>query len=431
VSDKVSDAELWAQLSKEFKGKKALNVPDGVLVESGVALVRQGERTLFASVVGRRWAQIEALPRVASEQREIVLRGSIEGPSETVLGVVNQGSHGVASCRPEPVAPPAFALRCPLDPADKSTWINILNRSPKKMLAHLSASMMVTREGARAPYAPISLPSKASGDFTSALVANLNAVRAQAGMAPLVASAEQTAVNTRLAGSILSGFQSNSDGVDRLALGLLAGWEVSGMIRNGDLLAQIASSTGDPATWLVEALEQPMSRSSLLNPDARVIAVGTAPSPGLPGMGAVITTYALFEGSDDSPQVERIFEQLNLARARRGLAPAQQIDSRPLDNAAARVFTGKQDAEEALQDALNQLGAQTQSSVRGFSIEVVSFEGIEFPDEFLKPAPPTLSIAVTHHKVPGAAWGQYSVLIAIFPEGMQRQARTSPPGSLF
>jgi len=412
-----------------FKKAGPQKIPDGVTLEAGAALVRQGDRALFVMAGGQTKAKLDPVAPVPQGQNEVLLRGSLSEAAEAIHGIINQGTHGFASCRSEPVAPPGFALRCPMARGDGSAWIDVVSRAPKKLLSRSALHVLATREGARAPYAPAALPSRAKGDFTQALVANLNAVRAQGKLSPLRVSTEQAALNERHAGSILGGLEDEKS--DRLALGLMAGWDVQGMIRRGNLLALVSSSTGDPGEWLSEALDMPLARSILLEPDQRVVAVGAASAAGRGGIGAVITTYALFESNEHAAEVAQVIDQLNAARARRGLAPATLLrELAPLDAAAARVFKDEQGVEEALQAALNEASGQLNRPAQGAYFEAIDLDALEFPEPLLAPQPPTVAIAVTHHKAPGAAWGQYVVLLVALPGGGQQQARAAAPARL-
>ena len=340
VPGQVTDDQLWKEVLARPRPQPEASGSAPVL--AGAALVRQGDRAIFVAVAGRQEAELAPVAPLAAGVNEVVLRGTVGEPSELIRGLINQGPHGFAECQPvEAVAPPRFALRCPVAPGDESAWVEVVTKAPKKLLARAVLGTLVRREGAKAAYATTITEIRATGNFSQDLLAHLNAARARGGLSPLALSAEQSAVNQHNAGALLSSMYGGSGDTEKLTLGLMAGWEVQGLVRRGDLLALVTSSTSEPGAWLAGALEHPMSRSILMQPDRRIVAIGAAsPSPQL-GVGAVISTYALFEGNDHQADAAQVFRRLNEARARRGLPPTALVtDLGPVLAAADRIFKG-------------------------------------------------------------------------------------------
>lgn len=421
-----SEAAFWEGVSKGIRESQPETASTAVRVDAGAALVQQGNRAFFVLVGGRLVADPEPLKPLPAGQNEVWLRGTLTEPAASIEGIINQGSHGFARCtQAEAVAPPRFSLRCLMAKGDESAWIDVLVQPPKKLLSHTALSVLARREGARAAYVSRINEASSRGSFAQDLLGHLNAVRAQGKLAPLGLSSEQSAVNQHHVGAILGGFNDRGDQSDRLALGLMAGWEIQGTVRRGDILALVTSSTSEPGAWLAEALDHPLSRSVLLEPDRRLIAIGAAsPSPQL-GVGAVISTYALFDSSDHSADVTRVLQRLNEARLRRGLALASLAELAPLQAASERVFSGRQGVEEALQGALDTSSAQVGQQLQGAYFEAIDLDSLEFPESLLTGPPPGVAITVTHHKVEGAAWGQYVVMLVVIPGGGQQQARAA------
>ncbi|MFP8879944.1 MAG: hypothetical protein VCE43_11025, partial [Myxococcota bacterium] len=61
---------------------------------------------------------------------------------------------------------------------------------------------------------------------------------------------------------------------DLIALGVLAGWDVSGVIKTGELAFGAVAETSDLSALLSAVLDEPLSRGALLAPGSSKIAVG-------------------------------------------------------------------------------------------------------------------------------------------------------------
>ena len=133
----------------------------------------------------------------------------------------------------------------------------------------------------------------------------------------------ESALSTQLAGTMIDAdIHGRGSEADAIALGLLAGWKVGGTIRGGNLFVGLAAPTRDVNTWLEVALARPVGRVALLDPDARHVAIGPAlPGNGSKAIGAVVTTYSLFESSNHNADVSRIVARVASARAARGVTP--------------------------------------------------------------------------------------------------------------
>lgn len=49
--------------------------------------------------------------------------------------------------------------------------------------------------------------------------------------------------------------------------------------------------------------------------------------------------------------------------------------------------------------------------MQGYVIEASSLEELQIPEDVLRQPTLHLDIGVTHHKAPGAAWAQYTILV--------------------
>jgi hypothetical protein len=353
-----------------------------------------------------------------NELGEVHLQGRIATPGDALVAFVNQGAFGVAHCRVEPmVSLPDFDLRCPMAEGDETAFVNLEMLTVGRVLAQRAAVIMLRRDGVRPTFrAPTPVEGEA-GD-AAALLARLNEVRAQAGLAPLTASAPESAVHARAAPHAAAAvIRSQADAQELLSLGMMAGWAVEGgTIRWAHHLTAVELGTRSPAQWVASALEQPIGRLLLLRPDARQAAIGTVSVEDPPALAAVVSTYSFYEGNDHAADAERLFARIERERTARGLPPPERMQGlETLSAQAARVSAGDTQASIALRIALDQESARRRQSLSGLQLEAVDLDHAQLPPELFARRDLTLGLAVGHTRAPGAAWGQYVVFL-VFPQ---------------
>jgi len=387
----------------------------------GVDGFRDAKGAYVVAVTSEDVARLEPGSLAVGADRRVVLRGASRDELETISALINRGDAGTAPCEADPrVKSPRFALTCELAPGDAFAWVEVLGRRKGQLLMReLLEALVHEGDGSGIEYAarhvgaPAPVTSNAS--FTSALVDRLNGVRAAAHLPTLALAPKQSAENARLAGTLIDASLTDDDGVaDRAAIGLMAGWEVAGLIRSGNFFLAAVGPTSDATAWLDFALERPMGRSMLLDPAVRQIAVGPAIPPGGGALGAAVTTYAMFESDDHSADATALFRRIAAARAARGLpAPVRVQGLGEMDAELARVSKAGQSPMAALEASMQVAVARTGHGVRGWVYETSDLEHAEIPKELLAPGPLELMIGVTHHRAEGAAWGQLVVLAVL------------------
>ncbi len=65
---------------------------------------------------------------------------------------------------------------------------------------------------------------------------------------------------------------------------------------------------------------------------------------------------------------------------------------------------------------MGSIAASSGVSTFGYVLEASDLENVEIPDVLLKTGTLPLMLSVTHHRAPGAAWGQY-VIFALLVNG--------------
>jgi hypothetical protein len=351
----------------------------------------------------------------------VTLEGDLLRPAAYLLGLVNQGSYGVARCAPDTtVALPRFRLSCPVLDQDSHALIELATRREGDVLLTIAAQLEVRRDD----NSDLSYEAGSYGDnqlspspdaFGATLLSGLNRIRAAAGVGQLSLELEQSRTNGRLAPHLFLGsLTHDADELNTIALGALAGWDVQGTIRDGGIFFGSVNSTRNPSHWLTYALESPLGRLVLLSPDMSRAAVGVSSlDPG--GVAALITTYSFFGSTDHRADEVALLQELARQRALRGLpAPVRVQSDQLLLRALERVSKNEQTSMDALRSVVQELSDSAGQPVAGYLIETTDLKLAKFDPHLLSDRNVKVQLGVTHYKVPGAAWGQYAVLFAAF-----------------
>jgi hypothetical protein len=389
---------------------------------AGVWMARKGKRVVIMTAAAKAAGEVVVSPADASGRIEV--HGTAPAGTEMVLALVNQGDAAVARCEPDLATPlPLFAFHCTMAEGDNTTWIEVATRAQGRLLLR-SLGIALARRDASAPIkyavaARDAVPVTGGGDVSLAVLQGVNRARAAGKLAPLELAPNQAATNTRLAPHFFqSAMISDQAQGDVVGLGLLAGWDVQGTIRNGNLYAALLTGATDANAWLDYALEMPMGRFTMLEAGARQIAVGVAPPGAVGGIGAVVTTYEFFGSSDHRAESARVFDLMKRTRTARGLpAPIAIPGTKALGMQATLVNAGQKDASDALNDALVMERDRLNRSVRGWVIATNDLDSLPFPAELMRGGPVSVGVEVTHYREPGAAWGQYVVFLVMEDNG--------------
>lgn len=417
----LSDDELL----EAWKGQLALPASfDGKA--AGAWLTRKGTRAVVMFVGGEDRSDVTLSP--SGTPGVVTVRGTAAAGVEQVMALVNQGREGVARCEPNKTAtPPQFAFDCELDDEDPWTWIEVLSRKSGRVLLRATALLLARRD----PSAPVELTRGAAAtapprpDAVTEILESVNRARANASLTPLTPAPEQAAVNARFAAHFFDAEATNDPSTaDTVALGLLAGWDVDGTIRDGSFFGTMLTGATSAASWIDYALEHPMGRFTLLAPGARQIAVGPTTAAGA-GLGVVITTYSFFGAEDAQANAKRVMTHIAEGRAARGLAPATALGDLPaLVDAARLVNAGQREPMAALEQALAVETQRLGRPLLGWALVTHDLDVLDLPAELLDPGPVAVRVLVTHYHPEGAPWGAYLVYI-VFPAPTRRQVATS------
>jgi hypothetical protein len=418
----ASEDTLLARLGNGLGPRLLARVPAGA-VEVGYAFVRAGGKYMALAAYDAAPVDLKPFSVVPDAAGDVVVAGRLRGDTMFFGGFINQGPYGVRSCTVDPqVVRPEFRVTCRAAREDETAWMQIVYAPPGTMLTLPIVQVLVRRDPSKPvqyqepSYARAQLVADAPA-FRAAVVEALNATRGLAGLKPVRLSAAESESAARVARQYFAAAlgAGGVEDMNTIALGLLAGWQVQGLIRSGTFFAALAPATRDVGRWLDYALTMPLGRDALMQPDVEEIALGPVflgdPGPG--GMGAVVTGYRFQHGEDHTADVAAVVGRIAEARSARGL-PAPKIISGYGDvitEELGAVKRGEENPYQALQASLQGAVRRYETSMRGLVVETISTDSFELPRELIAQPRLQLAIGAAHYKPPGAAWAQLVIVI--------------------
>jgi hypothetical protein len=429
VPSNVTDEQLLAA----WKGK--LSVPATFKGRSaGAWLTRTGTQAILMLVAAPYESNATLAPTETAGR--IVVRGVAPADTERVVTLINQGRSGVGPCEPDrSVELPRFTFTCTMGDGDPWAWVEVATQASGRVLLRPMAFMLARRDAQgplELPRTTVSSAATSAADVEAAVLDGVNRARIGAKLGPVTSAAKQASENARLAphffNATVSGDGQTSDTV---ALGLLAGWDVGGTIRNGGFFGTMLSGTKDPASWIDYALEHPLGRLTLLEPNAQRIAIGAAPPDSTGGLGVVVTTYSFFGAEDHQANSARVMQRLADERAARHLPPLTALGDLPaLVNEARLVNAGKREPMAALDTALQAESQRMGQAMRGWVVVTHDLDVLPFPNELFAQGPLAVRVIVTHYRPEGIPWGAYLVYVVAPAPAQQQVASNGRPSSV-
>jgi hypothetical protein len=338
-----------------------------------------------------------------------------------VAGYVNQGRFGVKPCFVDPAVPrPRFKVSCPVAADDESAAIELVYARPGRVLTFPMVQVLARKAGLTSlTYLPPALgpetPAANSEGFAAGALAALNEIRREAGLTAVRLAPQQSATVTRVVEPYFAAAGTGGvDDMELIALGLLAGWNVtSGMIRDGSFATNFVPLTRDPSRWLAATLARPHGRVALLGAGTEEIALGAAFSSAPVGVGGLVVGYQFHNSVDHSADERAVLERITTARRKLKLSPPQVLPAMavPMRQQLGEINAGKIQPLDALGQLLETAVQRGGTAMRGYTLETTSLEAFDVPEEVLAQPNLQIQIGVTHHKPPGAAWGQLVILV--------------------
>jgi hypothetical protein len=420
VPPDATEEQMFAKLGPDLKSK-AKDALRSSPALSGFWFGRQEKQAVAVTVLGAQKAQIKPFSLVPNTGGEVIIEGRLNEPAQYFIGYINQGRAGVEHCDLDVSVPrPSFRAVCRPAAEDQSAWIQLFYAPPKRVLTVPFAQVLVRRTAEEVPvYEEMAYaeprPVKTPNEFTRVALEQLNRARSEAGLRKVTLTPQQSATATQLAphyfAAALGGTEPEK--VDTIALGMLAGWEVPGMIREASFVSDLVPHTLDAGRWLSSALEMPMGRMTLFSPDIEQVAFGPFLMTGPDALGALVGGYRFHHGDDHTDDVKMLLTRVVRARRRLGLPAPLRLGTMAevMKEELAHVHAGKAQPMEAMEAVLERGVGKFHASMRGLVIEAASLDELELPAQVARQSTLHLDIGVTHYKAPGAAWAQFTILV--------------------
>lgn len=418
---KIPDEDIIAEWAKRNDAQPYKNA------RAGVALARKGEKGVIVSVIAKDDPSTAATVLPADDEGIVTVKGTAPPNAAALLGLVNRGA-GVATCEADTSVPlPAYVFRCALAKDDKNAWVEITWQPEGRLLSRELALALARRDpSATIDYVDGATAAKgASGDAVAMLLDGVNRARASVGARPVALAQKQTTTNTGLAPHFFHAeIAADQDKGETVALGLMAGWDVEGVIRDGNLFASLLSGSDDPNAWLAHALDTPLGRHTMLAPSVKQMAIGVAKKEHVGGVGAVVTSYEFFGDEDPAEDAKRVLLRLQRARIAKGQAkPIPIAGLVHMKTEAALVKAGTKEVMQALSDGLTGERDRTGVPVKGWVVGTNDLDSMILPPELVNAPSLQVGIEVTHYRPEGAAWGMYVVFFLVPTKETQVTAR--------
>jgi hypothetical protein len=416
---RIPDSALFTQFRDPTRAMIDATLPKG-RVEAGIAYVRKGGRAVIAVAGAPQTVRLDRTPIVPGPDGKVVLQGELFGPALSLRALVNRGRFGYAECAIDAsVRLPRFRVTCETSREDEVAWLSIASLPPGRVLGDPLIEMLVWPSGAPGnKYAKLTQGGNdAKGSSPEALLAEINRVRQEGKLPTLRLADAESRTAAQLAPHYFGASTAGSPIADQVALGLIAGWEVEGTVRHGHFVSMWLGSAASWSDVVRAAIARPIGRETLLDPAAERVAIGPVSAPG--ALGAVFSTYALFDGYRHDDDARTVATHIGRLRAGRGLGPPRMVleMNAEADRAARSVQAGKRTTTEALDDMLQKTVDKIGRGVRGWAAETTSLDRLPIPEQFVGIPGLTLGIGVAHHRREGEPWGRFLIYVVILDDG--------------
>jgi hypothetical protein len=426
----TGDAELLAELAKPVKQHLGSLPP--YAQDVGGALVREGQQAVYMLLVARRHAELEPIAPVA-EDGTIVVSGKLLTGADALLGLVTRGDYGFDDCTMDrSLKLPRFRATCKLADDDQRAWVELQIRQPQRLLLQGAVRVLARRS---AEVEAFTLPELASQETAidprnhqKQLLAAVNELRAKAGLRAMTLAERQSVQHEKLAPYFFASAAEDAPYADDIALGLMAGWEVPGIIREGSFYGAALRGTLSVERWLGHLLDYPMARAILFAPDARTLALGPLVDTQNASVGVLFSSYSFYESDDHEQDRKRVVALIERERRAAG-SPPGRVSKDPELEAAVTAMRQGMEPGAALNDAMSVVVHRDSRSVQGSVLETMSLDDLELPEHLVTRPRLEYAVEVTHVRHPGAAWGSLVVLIIVAePKTTTASAGSAPRG---
>ncbi|MBX7081227.1 MAG: hypothetical protein K1X88_18650 [Nannocystaceae bacterium] len=399
----------------------------GEAVDLGIGRFDDGKDARLVIAGAPRRVTLDDIAMTAEDGR-VTITGESDAPIGWAIGYATDGEIGVSTCTPTAArrqGPRAFALSCAVNPKDAQARIEVTIAAQNRLMGTTVADVWVSPDGSM-PTAwtaqRFAVPAGEGERDASAWLTAINAVRQRAKLPAWThARAQSDRVAALLPHLLAGGGQSAS--YDEVALAMLAGWDVEGVIRDGRLALSAVPLEVPLDRKVSAALSSPTFRSQVVSSEiaTAAIAVHDMPAAGVSRLG--IVGYSLFVDRDYTQAEQQFLDTLDADRGSRGLPPVVRAggprDRARMAEAAARVRKGESVPSEELQGLLDHFSTATGQTMRGAIFSTLRLDGFRPAfDGPLALAPQVIVlVGIADWRPPGAAWGQHVIYVVFAVPG--------------
>ena len=381
----------------------------GVWTGSGI-----GRHVLLAAF-GVPKVKLRSIEPIVDGGRRVRVRGTVLDRTGWLRAYTTVGSMGFHACetaRDVPSVLPDFDVICHVAGGDAYAVFDMLAAAPEAVLGR-QVLMLVLPTGGKTPSTFQSL--RVDGlPAQGSLLDKFNAVRAQIGRTPLreVPVQSQTAY-TVIPHYFAAAAKGDLGSVDFITLGMMAGWDVPGPLRDSQFLSFRGSLDHGSASFWSQLLFFPSNRAVLFDADAKQVALGMMRDEKQNGLWGLLTTYTPFEPRA-YPEVEKeLIDELDRQRRARGKGPVVRIDmievQKVLNVAMEKLARGDIAPRSGLEQTLRTLSRRTQRPFNGRVSYAMAVDGWRpsFDGDLVEADNIAVACKVGFYAPSGHHWGQY------------------------
>lgn len=456
----VADERVARQWKNQGNGvariKKAM---DGEHRSVGIWYGKNEDRAVLLTTFGERAVDLEPTALDVDGGEPIVLEGETHRDFEMLETIRTKSAFGFGRCEMDrTVELPKFRLRCEPDGETGPTRIELLGYLRKRGIGHgLFGNTIWRGEEAAKVYRPskasravtrayrrlssegddASSGQKAEGDSEAEgadgeagepksdeleevrkFVDLVNMVREEAGLQKATFARKQSTSAHRLADEYFRAAYESRDAkrADRIALGLMAGWQIDAEITSGGLASRAVQS--ERIEVLLQRLVSTASgRQVLFEPDYSQMAAGLTKPSDREAVGAIVTGYRPLPDVSHDERAAEAFETLNRRREQEGAEPIEHdtsLDGK-LRQIAQKVETGTMEFARAQRRAMAVASQMWGTRVSSVGMLAGSLGDYSLHSDLATGPVERAAVMVVPYKDPDLAWTPYIVL-TVFPE---------------
>jgi hypothetical protein len=402
--------------------------------ELGVWTGSEAGRHVAVAAFGVPKVKLTSIERVPGDARAVRIRGTLLNPAGWLRGYTTSGATSFHTCRPARdvrAVLPEFDLTCAVTVEDPYAVLDVMSAAPDAILGRQMLTLVLrTRDDFPSTFQSVRVDGAAVGPT---LLEQINGVRAALGRAPLREVELQSQTARALVPRFFAAAAENDFAVvDFIALGMMAGWDVPGPLRESQFLSFRATVNENAPGFLSQMLFFPSARAAVLDPDAKQVALATVNDKKTNGLWGLLATYTAFEPRAYHDVETELLNELDRQRQARGKPPVTRLDIPEtrgvLEHIMEKLATGDITPLQGLERTMRTLSRRT---MRGFNGRVSYSMAIEgwrprYDAALVDADDVAVMCGVGFYAGPGDHWGQYVSYIVFGSSSDMNRGSTIP-----